>query len=53
MAVINDCWGFYGSGVGSDGSNDILKNVIDLVEFNNILVVFVVGNDFLMFDILL
>ena len=53
VAVINDSWGFYGSGAGSDGSNDILKNAIDSAELNNILVVSAAGNDSLMLDTLL
>ncbi|MCR9099551.1 MAG: S8 family peptidase [bacterium] len=52
-AVINDSWGFYGSGLGSDGENGILKNAIDSAEFNNILVVSAAGNDSLMLDTLL
>jgi subtilisin family serine protease len=53
VAVINDSWGFYGSGEGSDSSNDILKNAIDSAELNNILVVSAAGNDSLMLDTLL
>ncbi|MEQ8707215.1 MAG: S8 family peptidase [Phaeodactylibacter sp.] len=53
VAVINDSWGFYGSGEGSDGENDILKNAIDSAELNNILVVSAAGNDALMLDTLL